>query len=245
MEHRDARNLSGPPVVVVIDELVDLVMTDVRANGGTTVEESLIRLTQRGREAGIHIVAATQKPTASVISGLIKANFPVRITGRVAGAYDAYVATDQRGTGAERLENPGDFILVEGGRIHRFTAAYISSKKTEKFLREKGWWREHPPTLQPPQRVELNSTSLLTAGGTIQPAARRVETAQAQPETTDTIEEMVEKLRPWWVENRGRWGAKSEAVAQLFGPDASPEGYWWRRTMEVIERIEQEQAVEA
>ena len=225
MEWRDARGESEPPVVVVVDELVDLVMTDAKANGGASVEESLTRLTQRGREAGIHLIAATQKPTAAVISGLMKGNFPVRIVGRVTGPYDAYVATDTRNTGADRIEHVGDFVAVAAGRLHRFTGAYISEEDAEKLLKERGWWRKRSAPLPMPQpRPQL-----------LQVASK----AAAEPvEAAETVEQMAERLRPWWERNRGRWGAKSEAVCQLFGPEARPEGWWWRQTKQVIARIE-------
>ncbi len=110
-----------PRVVVVIDELADLLMT-----GGEAIQYSLTRLTQRGREAGIHIVAATQKPTAAVLGSLVKANFPVRLVGRVASVEDARVASGWGGSGAERLLGRGDFIAVAEGRVIRFQAAHIA-----------------------------------------------------------------------------------------------------------------------
>ena len=81
MERRDWEGRCEPRLVVVLDELADLVQV-----GGRGMEEALTRLTQRGREAGIHLVACTQKPTAAVIGGLVKSNFPVRIVGSVASA---------------------------------------------------------------------------------------------------------------------------------------------------------------
>ena len=83
-----------PPVVVMLDELADLLMV-----GGKPVQKTLTRLTQRGREAGIHIIAATQKPTAAVLGPLVKANFPVRLVGRVTSIEDARTATGWSGTG--------------------------------------------------------------------------------------------------------------------------------------------------
>jgi S-DNA-T family DNA segregation ATPase FtsK/SpoIIIE len=110
-----------PTVVVVIDELADLLMV-----GGKDVRRALTRLTQRGREAGIHIVAATQKPTAAVLGPLIKANFPVRLVGRVTSVEDARTATGWSGTGAERLLGRGDFVAVAEGRVIRFQVAHVS-----------------------------------------------------------------------------------------------------------------------
>jgi len=95
MERRDQRGESEPPVVVFIDELADLMMV-----GGADAERQLTRLLQRGREAGVHVVAATQKPTAAVVGSLVKANFPVRLVGKVASPEDAKVASGWKGTGA-------------------------------------------------------------------------------------------------------------------------------------------------
>jgi S-DNA-T family DNA segregation ATPase FtsK/SpoIIIE len=76
LERRDRLHVSTPVLVVAVDELADLLQT-----GGNRVEAMLTRLSQRGREAGIHLVACTQKPTAALIGGAMKANFPVRLVG--------------------------------------------------------------------------------------------------------------------------------------------------------------------
>jgi S-DNA-T family DNA segregation ATPase FtsK/SpoIIIE len=121
MERRDAEGRSEPRLVVALDELADLVQV-----GGREVELALTRLTQRGREAGIHLVACTQKPTAAVIGGLMKSNFPVRIVGSVPSPEDAKVATGMGGTGADRLLGQGDFLVVAQGQVTRMQAAYAS-----------------------------------------------------------------------------------------------------------------------
>ena len=113
--------IGRPSVVIVIDELADLLMV-----GGKPVQWALTRLTQRGREAGIHIVAATQKPTSAVLGPLVEANFPVRLVGRVTSVEDARTATGWSGTGAERLLGRGDFLAVAEGRVMRFQAAHVS-----------------------------------------------------------------------------------------------------------------------
>ncbi len=89
------------------------------------MELALTRLTQRGREAGIHLVACAQKPTALVIGSLVKSNFPVRLVGAVASPEDAKVASGLPNTGAERLLGQGDFLLVAKGQVTRLQAAYI------------------------------------------------------------------------------------------------------------------------
>lgn len=126
MERRDREGRSEPRVVVVVDELADLVQV-----GGKEVEAVLTRLTQRGREAGIHLVACTQKPTATVIGGLIKSNFPVRLVGAVPSPEDAKVATGLAQTGAERLLGEGDFLVVAKGEVTRMQAAYLSPQAAE------------------------------------------------------------------------------------------------------------------
>ncbi len=129
MERRDAEGRSDPRLVVVLDELADLVQV-----GGREMETLLIRLMQRGREAGIHVVACTQKPTAAVIGGLVKSNFPVRVVGSVASPEDAKVATGLAGTGAERLLGQGDFLVVAKGQVTRMQAAYISVDEVRELV---------------------------------------------------------------------------------------------------------------
>ncbi|MFN3335539.1 MAG: DNA translocase FtsK, partial [Caldilinea sp.] len=112
MERRDREATSRPALVVGVDELADLLAT-----GGAMVEKLLTRLGQRGREAGVHLVACTQKPTAQVIGGAMKANFPVRLVGAVAGRDEARYATGISDSGAEKLEGRGDFLLVARGEL--------------------------------------------------------------------------------------------------------------------------------
>lgn len=121
MLQRDRDNVTMPRILVVIDELADLVAT-----GGQEFQEDTQRLLQRGREAGIHILACTQKPTVDAIGSLVKSNFPVRLVGSVANPEDAKVATGIAGTGAEKLMGRGDFILVRQGLTHRFQAAIVT-----------------------------------------------------------------------------------------------------------------------
>lgn len=101
-------------IYVVIDELADLVMVD------RAIEQALTRLVQRGREADMHVIAATQRPSAAVIAGLMKANFPIRISGAVVSATEASIATGMPKTGAEFLLGKGDMILIYQGRPERF-----------------------------------------------------------------------------------------------------------------------------
>jgi S-DNA-T family DNA segregation ATPase FtsK/SpoIIIE len=129
MERRDAEGCSEPRLVVVLDELADLVQV-----GGREMETALTRLTQRGREAGIHLVACTQKPTAAVIGGLVKSNFPVRLVGSVASPEDAKVATGLAQTGAEKLLGQGDFLVVAKGQVTRMQTAYIEPQQAREIV---------------------------------------------------------------------------------------------------------------
>jgi len=122
MERRDRTGVRLPQVIVGIDELADLLQV-----GGREVAEALQRLTQRGREAGLHVVAATQRPAAAMVGGAVKANFPVRLVGSVTSAEDARVAAGIAGTGAERLLGRGDFLLIAKGEVLRFQAAYADN----------------------------------------------------------------------------------------------------------------------
>ena len=136
MERRDAQRIVSPRIVVFVDELAELVIL-----GGDRVQTLLTRITQRGREAGIHLVACTQKPLASVIGSLVKANFPARIVGKVASAEDARVASGLSGTGAEHLARAGDFVLVAGHNQVRIQGALITEREIQRvvsWLHQKG-----------------------------------------------------------------------------------------------------------
>jgi S-DNA-T family DNA segregation ATPase FtsK/SpoIIIE len=153
MVQRDARRESSPVVVVIIDELADLLIV-----GGKSVQTALTRLTQRGREAGIHVVAATQKPTAAVLGPLVKANFPVRIVGRVTSIEDARTATGWGGTGAERLMGRGDFVAVAEGRVIRFQGAHVSEGEIRDVLARRGW---EPPEPEPVEAEPVEAEMIL------------------------------------------------------------------------------------
>ena len=137
MEVRDRRGelldeRGTPRIVVLVDELAELVM-----NGGQELVEQLTRLVQRGREAGIHIVGATQHPSSAILSSVIRANFPLRLVGKVASAQDARVASGHAGTGAHLLGGRGDFMAVNGGAVPlRFQAAEISEKEIKRGIVE-------------------------------------------------------------------------------------------------------------
>jgi S-DNA-T family DNA segregation ATPase FtsK/SpoIIIE len=133
MERRQEEGISSPRIVLALDELADLLI-----QGGQEVQVHLTRLAQRGRSAGISIIACTQKPTSAAIGSLIKANFPVRLVGKVTSAEEARVASGIGGTGAERLSGRGDFVLVAGGETVRFQAAYLAPEEYSLFRKKIG-----------------------------------------------------------------------------------------------------------
>lgn len=130
MERRDREAASPTPrIVVVIDEVGDLITT-----GGAPVEQTLVRLAQRGREAGIHVICSTQRPSAEAVPSALKANLPARLVGKVASAQDALIAAGISGTGAEMLAGCGDFLAIVGGSVERFQAAYTDPIDIERIL---------------------------------------------------------------------------------------------------------------
>jgi S-DNA-T family DNA segregation ATPase FtsK/SpoIIIE len=123
MERRDRENAPATPrIVVAVDEVGDLLAT-----GGKEIEALLVRLAQRGREAGFHILCSTQRPSADAVPSAIKANLPARLVGKVASAQEALTATGVSATDAELLRGSGDFLAVIGGQITRFQAAYTGA----------------------------------------------------------------------------------------------------------------------
>ncbi len=129
MVRRDRENICEPRVVIFIDEVADLM-----EQGGKAMDRLMTRLTQRGRSAGLHLVACTQKPLVASIGSLTRSNFPVRLVGSVASADDAKIAAGIAGTGAEKLLGRGDFLLVAKGHVTRFQAAYISEAEIKQMI---------------------------------------------------------------------------------------------------------------
>jgi len=118
-----------PYIVIIIDELADLMMTS-----GREVEESITRLAQMARAVGIHLVLATQRPSVDVITGLIKANFPSRISFRVSSKIDSRTIIDTNG--AEQLLGRGDMLFLPPGtsRLIRVHGAYIDENEIGKIV---------------------------------------------------------------------------------------------------------------
>ena len=118
-----------PYIVVVIDEYADLTMSVGAGPESKAVARSIttsvIRLAQKGRAAGLHVILATQRPTVDVITGLIKANFPMRIAFRVTSRIDSSTILDQ--PGADKLIGRGDMLLYSGVEMERIQCAFIGN----------------------------------------------------------------------------------------------------------------------
>ncbi len=123
-----------PLIMMVIDELADLMMVAAR-----DCEESITRLAQMARAAGIHIIVATQRPSVDVITGLIKANFPARMSFQVSSKTDSRTILDANG--AERLLGQGDMLYLAPGtnRLIRLHGAYVSEAEISRAV---GFWKK-------------------------------------------------------------------------------------------------------
>ena len=136
-----------PYLVVVIDEYADLIMaggaSQEAKKAAKNIEASIVRLAQKGRAAGIHVIIATQRPSVNVITGLIKANFPTRIAFRVLSGTDSRTILDS--TGAENLIGKGDMLYYAGVKMERVQCALVSMaeiNKITKFIGDQTGWKK-------------------------------------------------------------------------------------------------------
>ncbi len=117
-----------PFIVVIVDEMADLMLTS-----GKDIETSIQRLAQMARAAGIHIIMATQRPSVDVITGVIKANFPTRISFQVTSRIDSRTILGEQG--AEQLLGQGDMLyMAGGGRITRVHGPFVTDKEVENVV---------------------------------------------------------------------------------------------------------------
>lgn len=152
-----------PYLVIAIDELADLMMVDT--NG---VEESITRLAQMARAVGIHLILATQRPSVDVITGLIKANFPARISFRVASKVDSRTILDANGS--ESLLGKGDMLYLPAGssRLHRIHGPLVTESEVTAacdFWREQAKAIYNEELLKPPRDENAQSSAAGDDGG--------------------------------------------------------------------------------
>ncbi len=145
-EHQEEGYLPLPYLVIVIDELADLMIV-----ASKEVQTSLVRLAQMARAAGVHLVLATQRPSVDVITGVIKANFPARISFQVSSKTDSRTILDVMG--AERLLGQGDMLFLPPGtaKLQRLHGAYVSEKEITTIVNF--WKQQGKPEYIPDLRI--------------------------------------------------------------------------------------------
>lgn len=144
-----------PYIVLVIDELADLMMT-----AGKEIETPIARLAQLARAIGIHLVVATQRPSVNVITGIIKANFPVRLSFRVTSKIDSRTILDAGG--AEQLVGMGDMLLSMGSEIVRLQCGFVDTPEVERVCEFVGEQQGYDSAYMLPEFVGEDADSSLS-----------------------------------------------------------------------------------
>lgn len=154
LAHRPHEHL--PYLVIVVDEYADLL-----AVAGKEVEGYIMRLAQKARAAGIHVMLATQRPSVDVITGVIKANFPVRMGFRLASSHDSKTIINK--TGAEKLLGRGDVLIMPPGTsdLFRVHGAFVSEKE---LMRVVEFWRAQKPPAYRDEIAEFEESDAVSEG---------------------------------------------------------------------------------
>jgi S-DNA-T family DNA segregation ATPase FtsK/SpoIIIE len=151
-----------PYIVVVVDEVADLMMIS-----GKEIEGAVQRLAQMARAAGIHLIAATQRPSVDVITGTIKANFPTRISFQVTSKIDSRTILGEQG--AEQLLGSGDMLhMMAGGRIKRIHGPFVTDREVEdvvRFLKTQGTPEYLDAVTEEPDEPSDDPYALMGGGG--------------------------------------------------------------------------------
>ena len=165
-----------PYLVLIIDELADLMMTS-----SNEVEHNLCRLAQLARATGIHLVVATQRPSVDVITGLIKANFPTRISFAVTSQVDSRTILDS--VGAEKLLGKGDMLYAptEADKPKRLQGCFVSDPEVERLVY---FWNSQQKERKPSLNIEEISLAAVRKDG--EPADALMEEARKLPRSTRT-----------------------------------------------------------
>ena len=143
-----------PYIVLVIDELADLMMT-----AGKEIENPIARLAQLARAIGIHLIVATQRPSVNVITGVIKANFPTRISFKVTSNMDSRTILDSKG--AEQLVGMGDMLFSPGSDIIRLQCPFVDTPEIEKICDHIGTQRGYTSAYLLPEYIDENEKQIV------------------------------------------------------------------------------------
>ncbi len=143
-----------PYIVLIIDEFADLIMT-----AGREIEGPIGRLAQLARAIGIHLIISTQRPSANIITGFIKANFPTRIAFRVFSSIDSRTILDS--TGADRLVGRGDMLVSSGNEPVRVQCAFIDTPEIEELTEFIGSQKGYPDAMHLPEFVDDTDSGAL------------------------------------------------------------------------------------
>jgi S-DNA-T family DNA segregation ATPase FtsK/SpoIIIE len=156
METAEIEKKKLPYIVVVVDEMADLMVV-----AGKEIESSVQRLAQMARAAGIHLIMATQRPSVDVITGVVKANFPTRISFQVISKIDSRTILGE--PGAEQLLGKGDMLYMSGGnRIKRVHGPFVDDKEVEKVV---AYWKSQGRPTYAEDITEEKSQDMAMGGG--------------------------------------------------------------------------------
>ncbi|QZE13145.1 DNA translocase FtsK [Halosquirtibacter laminarini] len=139
-----------PYIVVIVDEFADLIMT-----AGKEIESPIARIAQLARAVGIHMIIATQRPSANIITGPIKANFPARVAFKVASMIDSRTILDS--PGANQLIGKGDMLIQTGSEMTRVQCAFIDTPEVEELVEFIGQQRSYPTAFLLPEYKDESS----------------------------------------------------------------------------------------
>ena len=173
-----------PQVVVIIDELADLMLVAAKE-----VEESICRIAQMGRAAGIHLIIATQRPSADVITGLMKANIPSRIAFSVASAMESRIILDTQG--AEKLVGRGDMLFapIGAGKPLRVQGCFVSDPEVEAVANyvKDNYVTTYDQTVMEEIEKKASQTGSKTAAADVEPNSDELEGDEMLPAAVDVI----------------------------------------------------------
>ncbi|MGL4956608.1 MAG: DNA translocase FtsK 4TM domain-containing protein [Bacteroidales bacterium] len=203
-----------PYIVLVIDEFADLIMT-----AGREIEMPIARLAQLARAIGIHLIIATQRPTTNVITGLIKANFPVRVAFRVTSMIDSRTILDT--PGAQHLVGKGDMLVATGSDMVRVQCAFVDTPEVERLVDFIGTQQGYPCAFELPEYVPENAESNMESLDLSKRDAMFEQVARLVVETQQGSTSLVQRKFNLGYNRAGRIMDQLEAAGIVGGQEGS------------------------